>query len=70
LSARLDCLEALGLFVAAGARVLGVSRKAPDNLMNEWAGISPEVAIHFDRYFGGTAEAWLALAATYDLAKA
>jgi len=70
LSVRLDCLEALGLSVTAGAKVLGVTRQALNNLVNERAGISPEMAIRLDKAFGGTAEAWLALQVAYDLAQA
>ena len=70
LSVRFDCLEALGLSVTAGAKVLGVTRQALNNLVNERAGISPEMAIRLDRAFGGTAEAWLALQVAYDLAQA
>jgi addiction module HigA family antidote len=69
-SVRFDCLEALGLSVTAGARVLGVTRQALNNLVNEKAGISPEMAIRLERAFGGTAEAWLALQTAYDLAQA
>jgi antitoxin HigA-1 len=70
LSVRFDCLGALGLSVTAGAKVLGVTRQALNNLVNEKAGISPEMAIRLDKAFGGTAEAWLALQAAYDLAQA
>jgi antitoxin HigA-1 len=70
LSVRFDCLEALGLSVTAGAKVLGVTRQALNNLVNERAGISPEMAIRLDKAFGGTAEAWLALQTAYDLAQA
>ena len=70
LSVRFDCLEALGLSVTAGAKVLGVTRQALNNLVNKRAGISPEMAIRLDRAFGGTAEAWLALQLAYDLAQA
>jgi len=70
LSVRLDCLGPLGLSVTAGAKVLGVTRQALNNLVNERAGISPEMAIRLDRAFGGTAEAWLALQTAYDLAQA
>ncbi len=70
LSVRFDCLEALGLSVTAGAKVLGVTRQALNNLVNEKGGISPEMAIRLDMAFGGTAEAWLALQAAYDLAQA
>jgi antitoxin HigA-1 len=70
LSVRFDCLEPLGLSVTAGAKVLGVTRQALNNLVNEKAGISPEMAIRLSKAFGGTAEAWLALQTAYDLAQA
>jgi addiction module HigA family antidote len=69
LSVRYDCLEALGLSVTEGAKVLGVTRQALNNLVNGKAGISPEMAIRLDKAFGGTAEAWLALQAAFDLAQ-
>jgi plasmid maintenance system antidote protein VapI len=50
--------------------VLGVSRQAPNNLVNGRGGISPEMAIRLDKAFGGTADAWLALQTAYDLGQA
>ena len=67
---RLDCLEASGLTITAGARVLGVSRQALNNLVNGKAAISPEMAIRLDKAFGGGAETWLRMQAQYDLAQA
>lgn len=70
LSVRYDCLEPLGLSVTEGAKVLGVTRQALNNVVNGKAGISPEMAIRLDKAFGGTAEGWLALQTAYDLAQA
>jgi len=70
LSVRLDCLEPLGLSITGGAKVLGVTRQALNNVVNGNAGISPEMAIRLDKAFGGTAEAWLAMQTAYDLAQA
>lgn len=67
---REDCLAPLGLTVSAGARVLGISRQALNNLVNGRAAISPEMAIRLDKAFGGDAETWLRLQAAYDLAQA
>ncbi len=67
LSVRSDCLEPLGLSVTAGARVLGVTRQALNNLVNGKSGISPEMAIRLDKAFGGGAETWLRLQVAYDL---
>ncbi|HVZ36536.1 MAG TPA: HigA family addiction module antitoxin [Polyangiaceae bacterium] len=69
-SVRFDCLEPLGLTVTAGARALGVSRQALNNLVNGRAGITPEMAIRLDKAFGGGAETWLRLQTSYDLAQA
>src|SRR5260370_33528559 len=65
-----ECLQALGLSVTAGAKVLGVSRQALNNLVNERAGISPEMAIRLAKAFGSTAQTWLQMQSNYDLAKA
>ena len=70
MSVRADCLEPLGLTVTAAARALGVSRQALNNLIHGQASISPEMAIRLDKAFGGGAETWLRLQASYDLAQA
>jgi antitoxin HigA-1 len=70
LAVRLNLLEPRGLSVTAGAKVLGVTRQALNNLVNEKAGISPEMAIRLDKAFGGSAEAWMALQTAFDLAQA
>ena len=69
LSVRCDCLEALGISVTQGAKILGVTRQALNNLVNGKAAISPEMAIRLDKAFGGGAETWLRLQAAYDLAQ-
>ena len=66
---RHDCLEPLGLSVTEGARVLGVTRQALNNLVNGQAGVSPETAVRLWKAFGGTAESWLGLQLDYDLAQ-
>ena len=67
---RQECLETLGLSVTEGAKALGVSRQALNNLVNEDAGISPEMAIRLEKAFGSTADTWLRMQASYDLAQA
>jgi len=68
--ARNDCLEPLGLSVTAGAKVLGVSRQALNNVINGKSGISPEMAIRLTKAFGSTEETWLGMQVAYDLAAA
>jgi addiction module HigA family antidote len=67
---RHDCLEPLGLSVTEGAKILGVTRQALNNLVNEKAGISPEMAIRLSKAFGSTPEMWLRLQMNYNLAEA
>lgn len=67
---RQDCLEPLGLSVTQGAKVLGVSRQALNNVLNGKAGISPEMAIRLSKAFGSTPEIWLQLQLAHDLAEA
>jgi addiction module HigA family antidote len=67
---RQACLEALGLSVTEAAKVLDVTRQTLNNLVNEKAAISPEMAIRLEKAFGSTADTWLRMQAAYDLAQA
>jgi addiction module HigA family antidote len=67
---RHDCLEPLGLSVTEGARILGVTRQALNNVINGKSGISPEMAIRLTKAFGSTADTWLRMQLAYDLAQA
>ena len=66
-SIRRDCLEALGLTVTDGAKILGITRHMLSRILNGQAGVSPEMAVRLEKAFGGTAESWLALQQAYDL---
>lgn len=70
LAVKHDCLEPLGLSIAEGAKALGVTRQAINNLVTGKAGISAEMAIRLEKAFGGGAETWLRMQAAYDLAQA
>jgi addiction module HigA family antidote len=70
LSVRHDCLEPLGLSVAEGVKVLGVTRQAMNNLISSKDWISAEMAIRLEKAFGAGAERWLRTQAAYDLAQA
>ena len=61
------CLEPLGLSVTRAAEALGVSRKTLSAILNERAGISPEMAIRLSKAFGTSAESWLNQQVQYDL---
>ena len=66
---RQDCIEPLGLTITGAAKALGVTRQALNNLVNEKAGISPEMAVRISKAFGGSPDMWLRLQLNYDLAK-
>ena len=67
---RHDCLEPLGLTVTAGAKVLGVTRQALNNVVNGKSAISPNMAIRLAKAFGSTPTTWLRMQLAYDLAAA
>jgi addiction module HigA family antidote len=67
---REECLQPLGLTVTSGAKILGVSRQALNNLVNQRGGISPEMAIRLAKAFGSTPQTWLRMQSNYDLAQA
>lgn len=62
--------EELPLTVTDAARALGVSRQALNNLVNEQAAITPEMAMRLEKAFGSTADMWLSIQAAHDAAKA
>jgi antitoxin HigA-1 len=61
------CLDPLGLTVTETAEALGVSRKTLSAILNERAGISPEMAVRLSIAFDTTAESWLRQQVQYDL---
>lgn len=64
---REECLAPLGLTITAGARALGVTRKALSELVDGHSGISPEMAIRLSKAFGSEPETWLGMQMEYDL---
>lgn len=61
------CLEPLGISVTDAAKGLGVSRKTLSSIINEKAGISPEMAIRLSIAFNTSSESWLNQQLQYDL---
>src|SRR6185369_8896136 len=66
---RQECLEPLGLTVTEAAASLGVTRQALNNLVNEKAGVSPEIAVRLSKVFGSSPDTWLRMQAAHDLAR-
>jgi len=69
-SIRSACLEPLGLSISEGAKILGVTRQALNNVIVGKSAISPEMAIRLTKAFGSTEETWLRMQLAYDLATA
>jgi addiction module HigA family antidote len=67
---RSACLEPLRLSISEGAKILGVTRQALNNVVSGKSGISPEMAIRLTKAFGSTEETWLRMQLAYDLAAA
>ncbi len=69
-SIRSAWLEPLGLSISEGAKILGVTRQALNNVIAGRSAISPEMAIRLTKGFGSTEETWLRMQLAYDLAAA
>ena len=64
---RLDYMEPLSLSVTALAERLGVSRKHLSGIVNERAGVTPDMALRLSRAFGTTPGLWLNLQQAVEL---
>lgn len=64
---RLDYLEPLDMSVTALAERLGVSRKHLSGIVNERAGVTPDMALRLSRALGTTPGLWLNLQQAFDL---
>jgi antitoxin HigA-1 len=64
------CLEPLGLSITEGAKILGVTRQTLTKIINGRSGVSAVMAIRLAKAFGSTADTWVRMQASYDLAQA
>ena len=62
-------IESLGLSVAEAARGLGVTRQQLHRVVKGEHAITPEMAVRLEKAFGGSADFWLRMQMTYDLAR-
>jgi addiction module HigA family antidote len=62
-------LEELGLSVAVAAKAMKVTRQQLYNVIQARSAVSPEMALRFEKAFGGSADMWLRMQAAYDLAQ-
>lgn len=65
-----EIIEAHGLSVTAAARVLGVSRPALSNLLNQNADLSGEMALRIEKAFGVNMDTLMRMQAAHDIAQA
>jgi addiction module HigA family antidote len=63
-------IEFLGISVAEAARGLGITRQQLYRIIRGESGISPDVALRLEQAIGSTADHWLRMQASYDLAQA
>lgn len=62
-----DYMEPLALSVTALSSRLGISRKTLSAIVNERAGVTPDMALRLSRAFNTSPELWLNLQRGYDL---
>jgi antitoxin HigA-1 len=67
---KIDCLPDPNMTVGGAARALGVSRQTLDKIINGRGGITPDMAIRFEKVFGSSAETWPRMQLAHDLAQA
>jgi len=63
-------LEELDLSVAEAAKALKVTRQQLYNVIRGKSAVSPDMALRFEKAFGGSATMWLGMQTAYDLAQA
>jgi addiction module HigA family antidote len=67
---RRQIVEPLSLTVTDAAEALGVTRQALNNLLNEKASLTPEMAIRIEKAFGPKADHLMRMQLAYDMARA
>jgi addiction module HigA family antidote len=64
-----DNLTELDVSIVAAAKALGITRQQLHNLIAGRSAISPEMAVKLEKAIGSTAETWLRMQMSYDLAQ-
>jgi addiction module HigA family antidote len=65
-----DVLVPLGLTVTIAARMMGITRKALSEFVNEKSSCSPQMALRIAKVTNTSAESWLSMQTKLDLWKA
>jgi addiction module HigA family antidote len=64
-----DTLDEIGVSISAAAKGLGITRQQLHNLIAGRSGIKPEMAVKLEQAIGSTADTWLRMQMSYDLAQ-
>jgi addiction module HigA family antidote len=56
--------------VAQAAKTTKITRQQLHNVMQGRSAVTPEMALRFEKAFGGSADMWLRIQAAYNLARA
>jgi addiction module HigA family antidote len=64
-----DSLEELGVSISGAAKVLGITRQQLHNVIAGRCGLTPEMAIRLEKALGSSAETWLRMQMSYNLAQ-
>lgn len=67
---REEIINALGLEITEAARALRVDRTTLSRLLNEKAGLSPEMAIRIEKAFGPSADHLMRMQVSFEMARA
>jgi len=63
-------LEDLHLSAAEAAKTMRITRQQLDNVIRGRSAVTPEMALRFEKAFGGSADMWLRMQTAFDLAQA
>ena len=66
---RTEIIEALGLSVTQAAEMLGVRQTVLSDLLNEEAGLSPEMALRIEKAFGVSMDTLMRMQSSFDIAR-
>jgi antitoxin HigA-1 len=64
-----DSLDEMGITVSDAAKGLGISRQQLHSIIAGRAAITPEMAVRLEKALGSTADTWLRMQMSYDLAR-
>jgi antitoxin HigA-1 len=60
-------LDDLNVSVASAAKTMKITRQHLHNVIQGRSAVTPEMALRFEKAFGGSADMWLRMQAAYDL---